>query len=118
MSKAKDLGKVSARGGFNLFWGIAISSIVTAIGVLYIGRTLSPEEIGIISAAMTAPNLFKTFRDLGIDQATIKYTAQYRSEKRITKVKEILAAEILFEILLGFVLFITLFILSDFICTI
>ena len=98
MSKAKDLGKVSARGGFNLFWGIAISSIVTAIGVLYVGRTLSQEELGIILAVMTAPNLIKTFRDLGIDQATIKYTAQYRSEKRMVKVKQVLAAESLFEI--------------------
>ncbi|MEJ2272924.1 MAG: oligosaccharide flippase family protein [Candidatus Bathyarchaeota archaeon] len=69
MSKARDLGKVSARGGFNLFWGIAISSIVTAIGVLYVGRTLAQEELGIILVVMTAPNLIKTFRDLGIDQA-------------------------------------------------
>jgi len=115
VSKARDLGKVSARGGFNLFWGVAISYIVTAIGVLYIGRTLSPEEIGIITAVMTAPNLIKTFRDLGIDQATIKYTAQYRSEKTMAKVKQVLAAESLFEIVLGFILFAILFFLSGFI---
>ncbi|MCJ7614726.1 oligosaccharide flippase family protein [Candidatus Bathyarchaeota archaeon] len=114
MSKARAIGKVSARGGFNLFWGIAISSIVTAIGVLYVGRTLSPEEIGIITAVMTAPNLIKTFRDLGIDQATIKYTAQYRSEKRIAKVKQVLAAETMFEVILGFVLFAISFLLSGF----
>jgi O-antigen/teichoic acid export membrane protein len=112
VSKAKDLGKVSARGGFNLFWGVTISFIVTAIGILYIGRTLSPEELGIITAVMTAPNLIKTFRDLGIDQATIKYTAQYRSEKRMAKVKQVLAAESLFEIVLGFILFTILFFLS------
>ncbi|MEJ2241273.1 MAG: oligosaccharide flippase family protein [Candidatus Bathyarchaeota archaeon] len=99
MSKARDLGKVSARGGFNLFWGIAISSIVTAIGVLYIGRTLSPEELGIITAVMTAPNLIKSFRDLGI-------------------IKQILAAECFFEIILCFILFVSSFIFSDLIATI
>ncbi|MEJ2281578.1 MAG: oligosaccharide flippase family protein [Candidatus Bathyarchaeota archaeon] len=113
MSKARDLGKVSARGGFNLFWGIAISSIVTAIGVLYIGRTLSPEELGIIAAVMIAPNLIKSFRDLGIDQATIKFTAQYRSENQIKKIKQVLAAECFFEIILGFILFVSSFIFSD-----
>jgi O-antigen/teichoic acid export membrane protein len=112
-SKARDIGKISARGGFNLFWGIAVSSIVTALGVLYVGRTLSPAEIGIISAVMTAPNLIKTFRDLGIDQATIKFTAQFRSEKSTAKAKQVLAAESLFEIVLGFVLFAISFFLSD-----
>lgn len=118
MSKARDLGKVSARGGFNLFWGIVISSIVTAISFLYIGRTLTQEEVGIIAAVMTAPNLIKTFRDLGIDQATIKFTAQYRSENQIKKIKQVLAAECLFEIILGFILFVVAFIFSDLIANI
>ena len=118
VSKARDLGKVSAKGGFNLFWGIAIASIVTAIGVLYVGRTLTPAELGIITAVMTAPNLIKSFRDLGIDQATIKFTAQYRSENQVTKIKQVLAAECFFEIILGFILFVFSFIFSDIIATI
>ena len=73
MSEAKNLGKVLAKGGFNLFWGIAISSAITSLGMIAIGRILSVEEMGIISVALIGPNLIKTFRDFGIDQATIKY---------------------------------------------
>lgn len=113
MSKARNLGKVSARGGFNLFWGVTLSSIISFLGVIIVGRTLSVEEMGIVSVALVAPNLIKSFRDFGIDQATIKYTAQYRSENKLLKVKQVLATEILFEIIIGLILSIFSFLLSD-----
>lgn len=118
MSKAENLGKVSAKGGFNLFWGIALSSLITSIGVIIVGRTLSVVEMGILSVALIAPNLIKSFRDLGIDQATIKYTAQYRSENKLGKIKQVLAAEILFEIFIGLILSVSSFLLSDFMAVI
>lgn len=113
MSKAQDLGKVSARGGFNLFWGVALSTIITSLGMIIVGRTLSVAEMGIVSVVLIGPNLIKTFRDLGIDQATIKFTAQYRAENKLAKVKQVLATEILFEIIMGLVLSVSSFLLSD-----
>jgi len=118
VSKAKNLGKVSAKGGFNLFWGIALSSVITALGIIIIGRDLSAEQMGIVSIALIAPNLIKTFRDLGVDQATIKYAAQYRAEDKLDKVKQVLAAEVLFEIFVGLVLFVCSFLLSGFFASI
>ncbi|PVX24262.1 MAG: hypothetical protein CW691_08115 [Candidatus Bathyarchaeum sp.] len=117
VSKARNLGKVSAKGGFNLFWGLAASSVISAIGVIIVGRVLSVEEMGIVSIALIAPNLIKTFRDLGIDQATIKYTAQYRAENKLGNVKQIVAAETLFEIIIGSILSICSFLLSGFFAT-
>ncbi len=114
MDKAKDLGKVSAKGGFNLFWGIALSSVITALGVILIGRELTDDQMGLVSIVLIAPNLLKTFRDLGVDQATIKYAAQYRAEGKLDKVKQVLAAEVLFEVVAGFLLFVCSFMLSGF----
>ncbi|MDG6222400.1 MAG: oligosaccharide flippase family protein [Candidatus Bathyarchaeota archaeon] len=114
VDKAKDLGKVSAKGGFNLFWGIALSSVITALGIILIGRDLTGEQMGLVSIVLIAPNLIKTFRDLGVDQATIKYVAQYRAEDKLDKVKQIIASEVLFELLVGFVLFACSFLLSGF----
>ena len=82
MSKSASLAKVSAEGGFNLFWGRAISSIISSVGIIIIARLLSPSDYGIYSIALIAPNLIKTFRDLGIDQSTIRYTAKYNQEKQ------------------------------------
>ncbi|GAH88681.1 unnamed protein product, partial [marine sediment metagenome] len=36
MSKARSMGNVSAKGVFNIFWGLAASSIISAIGVMIV----------------------------------------------------------------------------------
>ena len=87
MSKSLSLAKVSAKGGFNLFWGLAISSIISSVGIIIIARLLSPSDYGIYSIALIAPNLIKTFRDLGIDESTIRYTAKYNQENKKTNTK-------------------------------
>ena len=51
MSKAIRMAKVSARGGFNLFWGLASSSIISALGVILVARFLSPSEYGLVAIA-------------------------------------------------------------------
>ena len=118
LSKARNLGEVSARGGFHLFWGVAFSSIISAIGIIIVGRILSPEEMGVVSIVINAPNLIKTFRDFGIDQATIKFTALYRSDNKFNKVKQVLATEIIFEVIIGLILMVISFFLSDFIASV
>jgi len=117
VSKAIKLARTSAKGGFNLFWGVAISSIISALGVILVARLLSPAEYGLVAIALIAPNLIQSIRDLGIDQATIKYTAQYNSENNTAKIKNILAAGISFELLLGCILSIVCFFLSGFLAT-
>ncbi|MCJ7613489.1 oligosaccharide flippase family protein, partial [Candidatus Bathyarchaeota archaeon] len=74
MEKSLSLAKVSAKGGFNLFWGMAISSIISSVGIIIIARLLSPSDYGIYSIALIAPTLIQIFRDLGIDQSTVRYT--------------------------------------------
>ena len=89
MSKSLSLAKVSAKGGFNLFWWLAISSIISSLGIIIIARLLSPSDYGIYSIALIAPNIIKTFRDLGIDESTIRYTAKYNLRKSKNNTKKI-----------------------------
>jgi len=117
VSKAIKLARTSTKGGFNLFWGVAVSSIISALGVILVARFLSPAEYGLVAIALIAPNLIQSIRDLGIDQATIKYTAQYNSENNTAKIKNILAAGITFELLLGFTLSALSYFLSGFLAT-
>ena len=118
MSKAKSMAKVSAKGVFNIFWGLAASSIISAIGVMLVAGLLSESEYGLVAIALMGPNLIAIFRDWGVDWATIKYTAQYRSENKEANVKNVLASVIFFEILLGFSLSIVSFFLSGFLANI
>jgi O-antigen/teichoic acid export membrane protein len=117
VSRAIELARTSAKGGFNLFWGVAASSLISALGVIMVARILSPSEYGLVAIALIAPSLIQIIRDLGIDQATIKYTAQYSQENNPTKIKNILAAEIAFELLLGLTLSAFSYLLSGFLAT-
>ncbi len=117
MTKAIKMAKVSAKGGFNLFWGLTISTIISAIGVIIIARLLSPPEYGIVAIALMAPSLITLFRDWGVNSAIIKYTAQYKSENKTADVKSILVSGLLFELVMGVSLSFTSFLLSSFLAT-
>ena len=113
MDKSLSLAKVSAKGGFNLFWGMAISSLISSLGIIIIARSLSPSDYGIYSIALIAPNLINIFRDLGIDQSTIRYTAKYNEKKQKNNIKSVLTAATTFEIIFGTILSLITYLLSD-----
>ena len=117
MSKAVKLAKTSTKGGFNLFWGVALSSIISALGVMIVAGILEEGQYGLVGIAFTAPSLIQIIRDLGIDQATIKYTAQYNQENKTTQIKNILLAGITFEFLIGIILSIFSYLISGFLAT-
>jgi stage V sporulation protein B len=111
------MAQVSAKGVFNIFWGLIVSSIISAISVMVVAGILSEGDYGLVAIALTGPNLIGIFRDWGVDWATIKYTAQYRSENKEANVKNILASVVIFEILLGFSLSIFSFFISGYMAT-
>jgi len=59
------MARVSAKGGFNLLWGLVTSTLISAIGVVLVARLLSPPEYGLVAIAWMAPRLVTLFRDRG-----------------------------------------------------
>ncbi|NLF88938.1 oligosaccharide flippase family protein [Candidatus Bathyarchaeota archaeon] len=116
-SNAADIAKVSAKGGFNVLWGLIVSSIISAVGVIFIARLLGSDAYGLYTIAITAPNLILIFRDWGITYAMIRFTAKYRAEGRMEEVRSVLFAGLVFEFASGLVLCILSLALSDFIAT-
>jgi len=114
VDKALGMAKVSARGGFNLLWGLAVSTVISAAGVIIVARLLSPSGYGVVTVALTAPSLVQIFRDWGMDTATTRYTARYNSENKVANVKGVLIAGLLFETVLGLILSVLTFVLSGF----
>ncbi len=104
MSNAADIAKVSAKGGFNVLWGLVLSSIISAVGVIFIARLLGPDAYGLYTIALTAPNLIIIFRDWGMTYAMIRFTAKYRAEGRIDEVRSVLFSGLIFELASGLVL--------------
>lgn len=114
MTKAAEMAKVSAKGGFHLLWGLVASTVISAIGTIILARLLGAEDYGLYAIAITAPNLITIFRDWGVTTAMIKYTAQHNSENNTSKVRSIFVSGLLFEITLGLILSVLSFSLSGF----
>ncbi len=117
MSEAIGLARVSVKGGFNLFYGLIISTIISSLYIIFLARLLSPSDMGILAIAVVAPNLFAILRDWGVNSAITRFIAKYKSENKMANVKGILSAGILFELILGVSLSLLSFFLSDFMAT-
>jgi len=104
MSKAAKMAQVSVKGGFHLWWGLVISTIISSVGTIFIGNLLGDENYGLYTIALAAPTLISTFRDWGISVAMIKYTAQYNTEDKAAKIRAVFTAGIIFETILGLIL--------------
>jgi O-antigen/teichoic acid export membrane protein len=114
-SDAADIAKVSARGGFNVLWGLVISTIVSAVGFVFIARLLGPEGYGLYTIALIAPSMILIFRDWGVTYGVIRFTAKYRAEGRMDEVRSIVFAGLVFEFVSGLILCAVSFGLSDYI---
>jgi O-antigen/teichoic acid export membrane protein len=114
MTKAAEMARVSAKGGFHLLWGLVVSTVISAVGTILIARLLGPDNMGLYAIALTAPSLIATFRDWGVNTAMVKYSAQYNSENNVAKIRSVFVSGLVFEIALGLALSILSFLLSDF----
>lgn len=114
-SNASDIAKVSAKGGFNVLWGLVISTVISAVGFIFIARLLGPEAYGLYTIALIAPNMILIFRDWGITYAMIRFTAKYRAEGRMDEVRSIIFAGLVFELAFGLILCAVSFAVSDYV---
>jgi O-antigen/teichoic acid export membrane protein len=114
MSNATEMAKISAKGGFHLLWGLVLSTVISAVGTIVIAILLGADNYGLYTIAIAAPNLIAAFRDWGITNAMIKFTAQYNNEGSIEKVRSIFYSGLIFELLLGSLLSVISFLLSGF----
>ena len=108
------MAKVSAKGGFHLLWGLVLSTIISAVGTIFIARLLGADNMGLYTIALAAPNLIATFRDWGVTTAMIKYSAEYNSENDVAKIRSVFVSGLVFEILVGLALAFLSFGLSQF----
>jgi len=114
MSKTGDIAKVSAKGSIDLLWGLIVSTVISAVGTIFIARLLGSDEYGLYTVVLTVPTIIGIFRDWGVNSAMIKFTAQFRAEGRTDEIRSIFLTGLLFEVAVGLVLSIVSFFIADF----
>jgi stage V sporulation protein B len=117
MDKALEMGRDSATGSFQLFIGVAASTIILAAGTFILLRIMLPEEYGLVSIALIPSNMIILFRDWGVNSAITRHVAYFRSENKHKDIYGIVYAGLIFEITTGIALTIVSLLLANFIAT-
>ena len=104
METAVKMGKASATGGFHLFIGKIISTIIYGIGSILVGMFIDPVDYGLYTIALVPVATFILFQDWGIGSSLTKYCANYRAEKREKELRSIIVSGLTFMATTGIVL--------------
>jgi len=113
---SEELTKVAgeaARGGFFLFAGNALSTIILAIGSIIVARLLGPEAYGLYAISLVAPGLLLLFTDFGVSAAVTMFSAKLRAEGKAPQAAGMLRSAILFKLLTATAMFALCLILSE-----
>jgi O-antigen/teichoic acid export membrane protein len=91
----------SARSSFFLIVGSLLSTVISAVSTILIGRFLGPELYGQYALAIVVPQLLFLFADIGINQGLIKFSASLRSKGETSQLVPLIKHGLVFKILIG-----------------
>ena len=99
-----DLSKVtedSARGGFFLFSGSALATVIMAVAAIIVGRLLKADLYGQYNLVITVPAFVLLFTDLGISTGITKFSASLHAEGDDSRAFRIIRFGVWFRFLIG-----------------
>jgi O-antigen/teichoic acid export membrane protein len=117
MEKALEMGKTSAKGSFHMFIGVAVSTVILAVGAVILGNLLHESGYGLYTITQTPALMIGLFRDCGINFAVVKYIVSLKLENNEPEIRNIIVAGLTFEIAAGLILTFISLLLADFIAT-
>ena len=113
--KIGDMVKTTTRGGLILFVGQLLSTFILAFGMMFVARLLGQQQYGQFNAAQSVVQLGALIINLGINPALVKYSAQFRHEKKFGHLKVIIETGILLSLVSSIAMSLLLNILSGYI---
>jgi len=115
--KALKIGQIAVTGSFQLFVGKAASTVIMAIGTIFLARLMLPAEYGLYSVSLIPALMIGLFQDWGVGSAMTKYIAQYRTENKYDDVYNAITIGIIFKITMGLALSLLCLLLAGFIAS-
>lgn len=115
MSNVADIAKVSAKGSFHMLWGLVVSTLISAVGTIFIARIMGSDQYGLFTIVLSIPSLVAVILHLGLTSALVRFTAKFRAENRLIELRSVFASAIIFELVLGIILSVSSFFAADFI---
>ncbi len=100
------------KGGAIVFTGLIISKLFGLIYRIIVGRSLGPEEYGIISVMLAVSSVIGALAYIGIPQGVQKYVSEYRGDDNTQKQVEIVRTGLLLVTIPSFLTGLALFLLA------
>jgi O-antigen/teichoic acid export membrane protein len=115
MDKALSLGKTSATGSFQLLIGVVVSTVIMAVGTIFLARVLpAAADYGLYGVALIPSSIINFFRDWGINSAMTKQIASLRMANKEAEIHDVIVSGMVFEVISGATLSLLCFVLSSF----
>ncbi|MGC9085788.1 MAG: oligosaccharide flippase family protein [Thermoproteota archaeon] len=116
-TKAFSVAKTAVEGGFYVFTGNTLSTIVLVVASITIARLLGPSGYGLYSVALIPPSFMLLFTDFGVNQALVRFLAKLKSEGKEDDIQILIRTGLFFEVLTSTLVFLLTFMLADFLAT-
>ncbi len=111
-----DLVKGSAKGSLVLMIGQVITTIISAITIIWIARVIGQTSYGEYTVAIVPASLLLLLQDLGMNQALMRFCAMYRHEGR-PGLRSIVLTGLLFSGATSLILSVMLYVFSGFLAS-
>lgn len=102
--KASEIGQISAIGSVQLFFGMALSTVILGVGTIILGAFILPSEYGLYGIATIPLTTALLFQDWGIGSAMVRFCAQGRASSGNGDLYQIIKAGMAFEAATGLIL--------------
>jgi O-antigen/teichoic acid export membrane protein len=103
-----------AHGSAYVFGGTLIAGFLGYLIRIVLAKNLTPAEYGLFYAVFAFVAFFMFFRGFGLNEALVRYVAQFSIAKKYDKIKTIIASTLVWQTVSSLVFGILLFAFSDF----
>lgn len=94
-----DIGEKAALGGYYLFIGNTLSTLILAVNSIIIARLLGPDNYGVYSISLVVPTIFVGLVNFGVPAALTQFTAKLKSEGNEKEILNVVETSLFFELI-------------------
>jgi O-antigen/teichoic acid export membrane protein len=113
--KIEDMVKTTTRGSLMILAGQIASTIVLAIGMLFVAKLLGPSNYGSFNKAQSVVQIAFLVMNLGISSAMTKFLAQYRHENKPGTLKVLVETGLILNIMVSILLTVIVYNISGYV---
>jgi len=99
-----DMVRGSARGSLVLIIGQVITTIISALTIIWIARVIGSTNYGLYTIALVPVGIAMLIQDFGMNAAMMRFCAMYRHEGRNNELKSVVMTGLVFSVVTSLVI--------------